>query len=75
MRDKIKELKLQHQINTLENENETLKNIIKEELYQEFMEYVDIKEENERLKETNKKLRSKIKKYQAKEYKEVKNEK
>jgi len=75
MRDKIKELKLQHQINTLENENETLKNIIKEELYQEFMEYVDIKEENERLKETNKKLRSKIKNYQAKEYKEVKNEK
>lgn len=75
MRDKIKELKLQHQINTLENENETLKNIIKEELYQEFMEYVDIKEENEKLKETNKKLRSKIKNYQAKEYKEVKNEK
>lgn len=75
MKDKIKELKLQHQINTLENENETLKNIIKEELYQEFMEYVDIKEENERLKETNKKLRSKIKNYQSKEYKEVKNEK
>ena len=30
MKDKIKEIKLQHQINTLENENETLKNIIKE---------------------------------------------
>lgn len=68
MKDKIKEIKLQHQINTLENENETLKNIIKEELYREFMEYTDIKEENDRLKETNKKLRKKIKSYQAKDY-------
>ena len=72
MKDKIKELKLQHQINTLENENETLKNIIKEELYREFMEYTDIKEENDRLKETNKKLRNKIKGYQSKDYKKEK---
>ncbi len=72
MKDKIKEIKLQHQINTLENENETLKNIIKEELYREFMEYTDIKEENDRLKETNKKLRNKIKGYQSKDYKKEK---
>lgn len=72
MKDKIKELKLQHQINTLENENETLKNIIKEELYREFIEYTDIKEENDRLKETNKKLRNKIKSYQSKDYKKEK---
>jgi FtsZ-binding cell division protein ZapB len=72
MKDKIKELKLQHQINTLENENETLKNIIKEELYREFIEYTDIKEENDRLKETNKKLRNKIKGYQSKDYKKEK---
>lgn len=72
MKDKIKEIKLQHEINTLENENETLKNIIKEELYREFMEYTDIKEENDRLKETNKKLRNKIKGYQSKDYKKEK---
>lgn len=72
MKDKIKEIKLQHQINTLENENETLKNIIKEELYREFIEYTDIKEENDRLKETNKKLRNKIKGYQSKDYKKEK---
>lgn len=72
MKDKIKEIKLQHQINTLENENETLKNIIKEELYREFMEYTDIKEKNDRLKETNKKLRNKIKGYQSKDYKKEK---
>ena len=69
MKDKIKEMKFQHQINTLENTNETLKGIIKEQLYQEFMDYMDIKSENERLKESNKKLRNKLKTYQAKEYK------
>ena len=69
MKDKIKEMKFQHQINTLENTNETLKSIIKEQLYQEFMDYMDIKSENERLKESNKKLRNKLKTYQAKEYK------
>ena len=53
----IEKMNQKHQINRLENENDTLKAIIKEELYQEFMEYIDIKTENERLKETNKKLR------------------
>lgn len=69
MLDKIS---YKHQINTLENENETLKNIIKEELYQEFMDYVDTRTENERLKETNKKLRSKLKELQNRLYKGVK---
>lgn len=66
MLDKIS---YKHQINTLENENETLKNIIKEELYQEFMDYVDTRAENERLKETNKKLRGKLKELQNRLYK------
>ena len=69
IKDKIREMQLQQRVNRLENENETLKNIIKEELYQEFMDYVDIRSENERLKENNKKLRHKLKSYQAKEYK------
>jgi GTP cyclohydrolase I len=68
----IEKMNQKHQINRLENENDTLKAIIKEELYQEFMEYIDIKTENERLKETNKKLRNKIKELQSKVYKGVK---
>lgn len=68
----IEKMNQKHQINRLENENDTLKAIIKEELYQDFMEYIDIKTENERLKETNKKLRSKIKDLQSKLYKGVK---
>ena len=68
----IEKMNYKHQINKLENENDTLKSIIKEELYQEFMEYIDIKTENERLKETNKKLRGKIKELQSKLYKGVK---
>lgn len=68
----IEKMNQKHKINRLENENDTLKAIIKEELYQDFMEYIDIKTENERLKETNKKLRSKIKDLQSKLYKGVK---
>lgn len=68
----IEKMNQKHQINRLENENDTLKAIIKEELYQEFMEYIDIKTENERLKEINKKLRNKIKELQSKVYKGVK---
>lgn len=68
----IEKLNYKHQINTLENENDTLKEIIKNELYKEFLDYVDVKSENERLKETNKKLRSKIKDLQSKLYKGVK---
>ena len=71
MKDMIKAMQMQQKINTLENENDTLKNIIKEELYQEFMDYVDIRNENERLKDNNKKLRNKLKSYQAKEYNKV----
>ncbi|MBQ6628542.1 MAG: hypothetical protein IJI98_11065 [Methanosphaera sp.] len=69
MKDKIKEIRYQQQINKLENENETLKAIIKEELYQEFMDYVDVRTRCEKLEETNKRLRSKIKDYQSKTYK------
>ena len=72
MKDKIKEIKYQQQINKLQLENDTLKNIIKEELYEEFMDYVDVRAENERLKETNKRLRDKVKDYQGKAYKGVK---
>ena len=68
MKDKIKEIKYQQQINKLTNENDTLKAIIKEELYQEFMDYVDVRARNEKLEETNKRLRNKLKEYQAKEY-------
>lgn len=69
LREKFKEFELQKKINTLENEIGTLKNIIKEELYQEFMDYVDIRNENERIKEQNKKIRDKLKREQGKEYK------
>ena len=48
-------------INTLENENETLKNTIKDELYKEFMKKLGETAENDRLKKENKKLRIKIK--------------
>lgn len=72
MKDKIKEIRYQQQINKLENENETLKAIIKEELYQEFMDYVDVRTRCEKLEETNKKLRNKIKDYQSKEYRKEK---
>lgn len=69
LREKFKEYELQRKINTLENEISTLKSIIKEELYQEFMDYVDIRNENERIKEQNKKIRDKLKREQGKEYK------
>ena len=72
MKDKIKEIKYQQQINKLTNENDTLKAIIKEELYQEFMDYVDVRTRCEKLEETNKRLRNKLKDYQAKEYRKEK---
>ena len=75
MKNRIEKIMMQQQINKLENENETLKSIIKEELYSEFMDYVDTRTENERLKETNKKLREKVKSYQAKEYRKEKKNK
>lgn len=72
MKDMVKVLQLQQTIKTLQNENETLKNIIKEELYEEFMEYVDIREDNKKLKELNKRLRAKLREYQSKDYKKEK---
>jgi len=72
VKDKIKEIKYQQQINKLENENDTLKAIIKEELYQEFMDYVDVRTRCEKLEDTNKRLRAKLKDYQAKEYRKEK---
>lgn len=72
MKDKIKEIRYQQQINSLENENDTLKNIIKQELYEEFMDYVDVRARCEKLEETNKRLRSKLKDYQAKDYRKEK---
>ena len=44
-------------LNTLENELETLKNIIKSELYKEFMKKLGEPVENERLRKENKRLR------------------
>ena len=72
MKYRIEMIKLQQRINTLENENETLKNIIKEELYTEFMEYVDIRTENNKLKTENKKIKEKLRNYQAQEYRKEK---
>ena len=51
-------------INTLENENETLKNTIKDELYKEFMEKLGEPLEITRLRKENKKLRKQKKELQ-----------
>lgn len=48
-------------INTLELENETLKNTIKDELYKEFMKKLGEPLEMSRLKKENKKLRKQVK--------------
>lgn len=72
MKYRIEMIKLQQRINSLENENETLKNIIKEELYTEFMEYVDVRTENNKLKAENKKIKDKLRSYQAQEYRKEK---
>lgn len=69
LKEKFEKFDLQRKINSLENEVATLKSIIKEELYQDFMDYIDIRNENERLKEQNKKIREKLKREQAKDYK------
>ena len=53
-------------INTLENENETLKNTIKDELYKEFMEKLGEPLEIARLRKENKKLRKQKKELQKK---------
>ena len=53
--------KLRKRINTLEGENEVLKNAIKDELYKIFMKKLAEPEEAERYKEENIKLRKQIK--------------
>lgn len=51
-------------INTLENENETLKNVIKDELYKEFMKRLGEPLEVSRLKRENQRLRKQKKELQ-----------
>lgn len=53
--------KKQKRINTLENQLETLENIIKEELYKEFMAKLGEPAENQRLRKENKRLRLQVK--------------
>lgn len=55
--------KMRKRINSLENEVETLKEIIKSELYKEFMKKLGEPDEIKRLREENKKLRLKNKNY------------
>ena len=54
-------IKQQRQINTLKLEVETLKNSIKEELYNEFMKKLGEPLKNERLRKENKRLRQQVK--------------
>ena len=54
-------MKLRKRINTLELENEVLKNAIKDELYKIFMKKLAEPEEAKRYKEDNIKLRKQIK--------------
>jgi DNA anti-recombination protein RmuC len=53
--------KLKKRINTLENENETLKETIKNELYKSFMNKLNEPLELDRIKKENKRLRNKVK--------------
>ena len=56
-----KKRKMRKRINTLENENEMLKNIIKDELYKSFMNKLNDSEADKRYKEDNLRLRKQIK--------------
>ena len=53
--------KLRKRINTLEGENEVLKNAIKDELYKIFMKKLAEPEETKKYKEDNIRLRKQIK--------------
>ena len=53
--------KMRKRINTLEQENEVLKETIKDELYITFMAKLGEPQENARLRNENKQLRKKIK--------------
>lgn len=52
--------KLKGKINTLENENNTLREIMKDELWKAFINKLGEPEEIERLRTENKRLRAKI---------------
>lgn len=54
-------VKQQMRINTLENEKEVLEEIIKNEVYKQFILQNNLPEENERLKKEIKRLRRKLK--------------
>ena len=56
-----KKRKMRKRINTLENENEMLKNTIKDELYKSFMNKLNDSEADKRYKEDNVRLRKQIK--------------
>ena len=53
--------KMRKRINTLETENEMLKNTIKDELYKSFMHKLNDSEADKRYKEDNVRLRKQIK--------------
>lgn len=55
--------RMRKRINTLENQVSTLENVIKDELYKEFMKKLGEPDEVKRLREENKRLRQKIKSY------------
>ena len=59
-----KDIEQRKKINTLENENQTLKNAIKDELYKEFMKRLGEPLEVSRLKLENKRLRKQKKELQ-----------
>ena len=65
MKDKINkiiEIKNQNKrVNTLENKVEMLENVIKDELYNRFMENIEMVNQVERLRKENKRLREKNK--------------
>lgn len=56
-----KKRKMRKRINTLETENEMLKNTIKDELYKSFMNKLNDSEADKRYKEDNVRLRKQIK--------------
>lgn len=61
----LKKLVNYKKINTLENEVNSLKETIKDELYKEFMNKLSEAKETTRLKQENKKLRLKVKELKA----------
>lgn len=52
-----KKVRYINRLNTIENELETLKNVVKSELYKEFISKLGEQYEIDRLKKENKKLR------------------